>query len=220
MMIQAKFIGRHRKKASKKLLSTIIEKHVNIGAVVLRVCKLLGIRFKQEAFGHLFETSCKFSNEASDQSDSSGTRLGLRKDHIESIDPIIKHTHRVSFEEGTALSRLALCKTNPKEIVMLFNFAYQKYVFFMFIISIVNLHYYVSVLVNLEAVALAAFVLKLIHAIFIDPGYEIVAHDLSYSLRCCVHYLWLRNNPTNLFFLSSTFHVHISDCTHELQLQK
>ena len=108
-----KFRGRDRQIVSYEFLQPA---ELDLCSILFRLRDLLGIRFagKHWAVRSFVEKRLH-------------KKRPFKNEFFEAVLPVIRHTHRVSFEEGTALSRLALTKNDHRKSSMLFMLAYKKY---------------------------------------------------------------------------------------------
>ena len=73
---------------------------INWHMLLLRVCDITGVKLSPSFLLKL----------ASDPMHFSSNQQPITKDIIEDLCPIVKHLHRIFFEEGTALAKMAISK--------------------------------------------------------------------------------------------------------------
>lgn len=115
-----------RDHAIEDALPGSIKQQVRLGALLLRLEDLLGIQFDF----HLL--NCHKTGSALDDQEQLWENLfaceqPVQLKNIQGILPKVKYMNRITFEEGTALSRLALVSKNEQETLPLLERACVKY---------------------------------------------------------------------------------------------
>lgn len=102
-------------------LPNSIKDNVELSSLFLRLEDLLGLQLSFDEFSlSSIDIDCKLM-------DVFKNSKPFKTSHIKAILPKIKHINRITFEEGTALSRLAMMTSNDDEAARLLQQACLKY---------------------------------------------------------------------------------------------